>query len=886
MIGQSIAHFEITAKIGEGGMGEVYQATDTKLNREVALKVLPESFARDPQRMGRFSREAQVLASLNHSNIAAIYGLEDANGQKALVMELVEGEDLSERIARGPIPLDEALPIALQIAEALEDAHEKGIIHRDLKPENIKLTSEGKVKVLDFGLAKAVEEERSAENIANSPTLTMQATQAGIILGTAAYMSPEQAKGHVVDRRADIWAFGAVLYEMLTGQQAFKGGDLSEIMAAVIMKDVDLDILPSIAPKSIRRLIARCLARDTRQRLQHIGDARLVIEDYLAGPTEDTSEETISSVATQPLGRSLVPWTVAGVLAIALIAVLVVTPQPAPQPLTRMAMVLPSDQQLSSPGRHQVAFSPDGQHLVYVANDQLYLRAMEQLEATPIRGTTEGGGRNPFFSPDGQWVGFWAGDGLKKVAITGGVPVTLCGAANPWGASWGADDRIVFGQGTEGIFQVSANGGEKGLLIRVDSENESAHGPQILPGGDAVLFTLSSRSGSWDNAQIMVQSLKTGERKVLVNGGTDARYVPTGHLVYVQERTLLAMPFDVVRLEVTGGRVPIVEDVGQARANLTGAAQFTFSDLGALVYVSDSTSGMNRTLVWVDREGNEEPLAAETRSYSRPGLSPDGEQLAVTASDRGNTDVWIYDLRRNTSNRLTFDPGIDDSPVWMPDGRRVVFESSREGGGVYWKAADGTGQVQPLTTSPLRQIPYSVSPDGKYLILMVQNPETGFDVEVLSMEGESTTKPIIQTEFGDYCPAVSPDGRWIAYHSDASGQPEVYVRPFPNVEDGRWLISSGGGNYPVWAPTGKELFYTSFDRLMAVRIETEPFLAGNPEILFTGNYFSPIGRNYDIHPEGQKFLMMREVEQTGGTRQELIVVQNWFEELKRLVPTE
>jgi serine/threonine-protein kinase len=410
-------------------------------------------------------------------------------------------------------------------------------------------------------------------------------------------------------------------------------------MASVVKVDIDWTRFPDDLPQLIIKLLRRCLQAEPRQRLHDIADFRLEIEDYLANPTEETSETIQSAVSMAPAWKRTLPWAVAGLFAIAiiltLIATQVFTPQPDPRPLTRTAIVLPSDQQLSYSGRHQVAFSPDGQHLVYVANGQLYLRAMDQLEATPIRGTAERGGRSPFFSPDGQWVGFYAGD-LKKVAITGGAPVKLCDAVNPWGASWGADDRIVFGQGAEGIFQVSANGGEKELLIRMDSESEAAHGPQILPGGEAVLFTLRSGGGPWDDAQIMVQALETGERKVLVNGGTDARYVPTGHLVYVQEGTLLAVPFDVARLEVTGGRVPIVEGVAQALANFTGAAQFTFSDLGALVYVSGNSSGMNRTLVWVDREGNEEPLDAEPRSYSRPELSPDGEHLAITVADGRN----------------------------------------------------------------------------------------------------------------------------------------------------------------------------------------------------------------------------------------------------------
>ncbi|MDA2928041.1 hypothetical protein MYX78_12575, partial [Acidobacteria bacterium AH-259-G07] len=539
--------------------------------------------------------------------------------------------------------------------------------------------------------------------------------------------------------------------------------------------------------------------------------------------------------------------------------------------------------------RHQVALSPDGTHLVYVTNRQLYLRAMDQLEATPIRGTAEGRGRNPFFSPDGQWVGFWAGE-LKKVAITGGAPVTLCDAGNPFGASWGADDRIVFGQGVQGIFQVPANGGTKELLIRVDPEkNEQAHGPQILPGGEAVLFTLSS-GVSWDDAQIVVQSLETGERKVLVNGGTDARYVPTGHLVYVQEGTLLAVPFDVVRLEVTGGRIPIVEGVAQATGR--GAAQFTFSDLGSLVYVRGS-GGAQRTLVWVDREGQEEPLEAEARAYGSSRVSPDGRRLALGILDSGNQDIWIYDLGRQTPTRLTSDPAREFSPVWTPDGERVIFTSTRGGAtsSLLWKAADGTGQVEQLMTSPNRVGPLSFTPDGKRLVCMQENPETGWDLHVLTMEAERQSEPLLRTQFTELYPALSPDGRWMAYQSDESGQFEIYVRPFPNVEAGRSQISRNGGMEPVWGADGRELFYRTPDgsTMMAVDIETEPtFTPGNPEVLFTGSYFNGPGRDYDISPDGQRFLMLREAGQTEETseRNELIIVLNWFEELKRLVPTE
>ena len=620
MVGQTISHYKITEKIGQGGMGEVYRATDTKLDRDVALKVLPEAFASDQQRMARFAREAKVLASLNHPNIATIHGLEEADGKQALVLELVEGEDLAERIHRGAIPLEESLKIALQIAEALEAAHDKGIIHRDLKPANVKITPEGVVKVLDFGLAKAMEEEVVPEDISQSPTISQLATKAGIILGTAAYMSPEQARGKPVDKRTDIWAFGAVLYEMLAGKMAFGGEDASEILAAVIAKEPDLGQLSSKIPPRIRELTERCLRKDRKMRVPDIADARIYVQEYLADPS---AYEVDVTVAPQASGKQqMVPWTVAGLTIAALLISLVVlwpTP-PAPRPLTRFPIPLPLDQLLSSRGRHLVALSPDGTHLVYVANNQLYLRAMDQLEATPIRGTAEGSGREPFFSPDGQWVGFWAGGQLKKVSISGGASVTLCEAENPSGASWGADDRIVFGQVAEGIFQVSANGGEKELLISVDSaKGDRAHGPQILPDGKTVLFTLGSEGVDWDDAQIVVQSLATGERKVLVSGGSDARYVPTGHLAYKQQGTLLAVPFDVVRLEVTGGPVPIVEDVAQAGITFSGTAQYTFSDLGSLVYVPGGRV-VKRTLVWVDREGKEEPLAAEPRGYSSPRI--------------------------------------------------------------------------------------------------------------------------------------------------------------------------------------------------------------------------------------------------------------------------
>jgi serine/threonine-protein kinase len=788
-------------------------------------------------------------------------------------MELVEGEDLSERIAKGPIPLEEALPIALQIAGALEDAHEKGFIHRDLKPANIKLTPEGKVKVLDFGLAKALEEERNDENIANSPTLTMQATQAGIILGTAAYMSPEQAKGQPVDRRADIWAFGAVLYEMLAGQQAFEGSDLSEVMAAVIMKVVDFDVLPGIAPNSIRRLIARCLARDIRGRLQHIGEARILIEEYLAGPTEDAIEEAITSVAPQPLRRRLVPWAVAGAVAIALISLIATglfTPQPAPRPLTRIAMVLPSSQRLTGTGRHVVASSPDGTHLVYSAENQLYLRAMDQLGATPLSGTA--GARSPFFSPDGQWVGFWAGGELKKVSISGGTPMTLCETRSPLGASWAGDDRILFARGDEGIFQVSAAGGTKDLLIRLNP-GEFAWGPQMLPGGQSVLFTLDKTTG-WNDAQLVVHSLETGERTVLIQGGTDVRYVPTGHLVYLRAGTLLAVPFDVGNLEVRGDPVPVMEGVRQATGG-NGGAQFSFSGLGSLFYVPGTITSEN-TLVWVDRDGAEKPIAVGLRPYGQPRLSPDGGMLALEIEG----DLWMYDFVRGTTTRVTFDGG--SRPAWTPDGKRIVFTRSS---GLFIVPVDGSSEAEQLTEGS-QYHSNAVSPDGQILLLHAHNESE--DALMLQLDSQSEPQPWLATAFSEVGTAFSPDGKWIVYVSNESGQSEIYVRPFPGP-GGRTKISTDGGNQPMWKASG-EIFYKQDDRMMAVQIQTEPELnLSRPRELFTGQYvYGNVGPfpSYDVTPDGHQFVMVKEGGETGATRQEIILVLNWFEELKRLAPTD
>ena len=883
MIGDTLSHYKVIEKIGQGGMGEVYRAEDTNLSREVAIKVLPEQFTQDPQRLARFEREAKLLAQLNHPNIAAIYGFEHSDSMHFLVLELVPGDTLQERVAKGPLPVEEALDICRQIAEGVEAAHEKGVIHRDLKPANVKVTPEGKVKILDFGLAKAFEAEPPVTDMSQSPTLTEEMTRAGVILGTAAYMSPEQAKGKPVDKRADVFAFGAVLYELLTGERAFEGETITETIAAVLKSEPDWNVLPAATPWRIQELLRRCLTKEPHDRLDGIANVRIEIKLALEEPRSASPGE-VTSPTQVPLWQRAIPWTIAVLMTVMAGVGFWSLTRPAPRPITRFPLVLasiPSEQQLIGKGRHFVALSPDGTHLVYVSvdtiyNSQLYLRPMDQLEATPMRGTE--GAREPFFSPDGQWVGFWAEDQLKKVAISGGAPVILCEAKNPWGASWELDDTIVFGQGLDGIWKVSANGGTPEVLVT--TEGKLAHGPQILPGGDTVLFTLAPSSG-WDDAQIVVQSLETGERKVLINGGKDARYVPTGHLVYALQGTLLAVAFDLGRLEVTGGPVPMVEGVLDADIR-TGATHFSFSKLGSLVYVPGVQESRSE-LVWVDRQGQAVPLIGNQASFSHPRVSPDGRTVAVQVN-RDGRDIWIYDAERGTRVRLTVG-GNNSSPVWTPDGERITFASDRSGGSrnLYWKPADGSGEAQVLLTRETSLYPFSWSPDGKTLAFVDWLGFNNRDIWTLSEEGDAT--PFIATSFNENTPMFSPDGRLLAYVSNESGNDEVYVQPYPGP-GGKWPISKDGGADPRWSHDGRELFYLQGQQMMVVTVETEPtFTVGRSELVFEADYQRWIGGeiNYDLSTDSRRFLMVKASEQEAQSH--IHVVLNWFEELKRRGPT-
>ena len=920
--GRKLGPYEILAPLGAGGMGEVYRARDTKLGRPVALKVLPETLAKDAERIARFRREAQVLASLNHPNIATIYGLEESNGHCALVMELVEGPTLADkiRVAQGSpfspaalrveepqrrktgvaLQIDEALPIARQIAEGLEYAHERGVIHRDLKPANVKVRPDGTVKILDFGLAKALNTSVEAVSdrhsdvgdqrspLQDSPTISAAATRQGMILGTAAYMSPEQARGKTVDRRCDIWSFGAVLFEMLSGKQAFPGEDVSHTLAAVIMQEPDWSALPDYLPAGLGRLLRRCLVKHPRSRLQAIGDARIVIEEALAGtPDVGAVREPPVHPAPTPTWRRALPWGIAAVLGLALVGTLLwVALRPLTHPTARFVVTLPAGDRLAPVRTQRLALAPDGSRLVYVANHgggtQLFVRAIDRFEATPIPGTE--GAVSPFFSPDGQWVGFFADGKLKKVSLSGGVPLSLCSAAAARGGSWAPDDTIIFALSmTSGLFRVSAAGGvPKPLTVPDRKKGEYAHRwPDILPGGRAVLFTVWT-GGSFDNARIGVLSLETSERRILVEGGTYPRYVPSGHLVYAQGGGLLAVPFGLKRLEVTGPPVSILEGVSM---NPTfGGAEFSLSDDGSLAYVPGGSRVREGTLLWVDRKGAVLPLPAPPRGYLSPRLSPDGQWLAV-AIEGPHLGAWLYDLARGTLTRLTGSTVVPRS-IWTPDGKHVTFLATLSDAlNLYWMPADGSGAAERLTTSGNFQVPGSWSPDGHVLAFSEVDPTTGWHIWMLRLEGDRKPRPFLQTASNEYGPMFSPDGRWLAYQSDESGRQEIYVRSFPGP-GGKWQISTEGGAEPVWAPNGRELFYRNGDKMMTAAVEIKPvFAASTPKLLFEGHYEAGnfFERDYDVSPDGQRFLMIKASEQEQAATQ-LNLVLNWSDELRRLVP--
>jgi Tol biopolymer transport system component len=900
--GARLGPYEIVSALGAGGMGEVYRARDAKLNRDVALKVLPEAFILDPDRLARFKREAQVLASLNHPNIAAIYGLEESNlspgsgaAVQALVLELVEGPTLAERIAHGPIPIDEALPMARQIAEALEAAHEQGIIHRDLKPANIKVRSDGTVKVLDFGLAKAMEPiSAHSSNVTLSPTITSPAmTQMGMILGTATYMSPEQAKGRHADKRSDVWSFGAVLYEMLSGQRAFKGDDIADTLAAVLRQDIDWTALPPSTPASVRRLIARCLDRDTKQRLRDIGEARIVLADP-AAPARDAGAVPVLA-ARQPLWRRAIPVVlsaiVAGVLASAVMTYL--RPAQAPVIVTRFPFVFGEGQSIPASGRQAIAISPDGAQMAYAASGRLFLRSMSELEARSIVEPASPGDfvTSPVFSPDSRWLAFWssADRALKRVAISGGAAVTICRADAPLGASW-SPDGIIFGQPNKGVMRVSANSGAPEVIVSV-KDGEEAHTPQILPDGETVLFTLvtGSEPERFDQAQIVTHSLRSGERKTLINGGSEGRYVTTGHLIYAIGGIMFAVPMDLRRLEVAGGAVPIVE--GVRRATITGAAQFGFSSTGTLIYMPglDSITAAQSALALIDRKGGVEALKLPSGRYEHPRVAPNGTQIAFATDDGKEAIVWIYELGSTASmRRLTFG-GKNRFPIWSADGQRVAFQSDREGDlGIFWQRADGNGAAERLTKPDQGtfHIPESWSPKGEQLLYTVTEGSS-VSLRIFSLQEKKAT-PFADVHSVDRINSTfSPDGHWVAYNVTEGGVTGVYVRPFPATAT-KYLVSKATTVHPAWSREGRELVSQPQGGLQAIQtITTQPSFSFSPPELRPRGYINmgpAFQRNYDVMPDGRILAVVAAGQTQAGRTPQIHVVLNWFEELKQRVP--
>ena len=883
--GTTLGPYAVTAKIGEGGMGEVYRARDTKLDRDVALKVLPEAFTADPDRLARFEREAKVLASLNHPNIGSIYGLEEAEGVKALVLELVEGPTLADRIKRGAIPFDEALPIAKQIAEALEAAHEQGVIHRDLKPANIKVKDDGTVKVLDFGLAKALGPD-SDGSPSESPTQTAAAaTRTGVLMGTAAYMSPEQARAESVDRRSDVWAFGCVLFEMLTGTCPFAGKGASETLANVLKGEPDWGGLPGNTPALVRRLLRRCLDKERKERLQHIGDARVDIRDALDGTS---AAETAAVPTAHSVGRSrTLMWL--GVVATALLAGLggwlANSRLDSDVELSMVRFEIPARMTVS-PFSRIIAISPDGTHIAHAGlGAPLAVRSMDQ-SGTPRE--LHPTGRGPFFSPDGDWVGFFDG-GLWRTPTRGGAAsfVTEIGATRDLGASWGADDTIVFAT-TLGLYRVSAEGGEPELLAAPQSERGELFYslPDVLPNGKVALFTIVSE-GTPRGAQIAALDLGTGEQTIVLHGGSSARYATTGHLVYVEGARLHAVAFDSNTLEVRGEPVPLLAEAG---------ANFDVSQTGTLAYVPARealTSGS--VLVWVDRGGRVEPLSAPPGGYSYPRVSRDGTKIAVALYTAGVRNIHIWDLERSNMSRLTDPPSEELFPEWSADGRRVFFASNRRNGlmNVFSRMADGTGQAELLLESRSGLWPMGLTPDGRQLLVLRTEGgagDTGRDMMMLTVDEPIQAETLLATEYGEMNGAISPDGEWLAYESDASGRLEVYVGPFPDVDRQRWKISIDGGRFPLWATEGDALFYVSgTGAMMAATVELTPsFEAGAVSELFpsiTGRPVSLVsagGRPYDVSPVDGRFLMVRPREEAEGSN--ITVVLNWFKELTARVP--
>ena len=867
---QSIAHYRIVSKLGEGGMGEVWRATDTKLGRDVAIKILPDAFAADCDRLARFTREAQVLASLNHPNIAAIYGVEE----RALVLELVDGPTLADRIGASPIPVDLALPIARQIAEALEYAHEKGLIHRDLKPANIKITPEGRVKVLDFGLAKAMASEASgAGRPEDSPTLTMRATMAGVILGTAAYMSPEQARGAAADKRSDIWSFGVVLYEMLAGRPLFGGETVSDTLAAVLKTTPDLTPMP--AP--FRQLVRRCLDKDSRRRLQAIGEARIALEDPLTGAPE---------LPAQPQPRRPIAWI--ALAALFLLTSLVLTflhfgHRPLPGSSLRATIALPANSFI-----HSFALSPDGGWLALAlmteGRQQLWVRAMDGLQARSLPGTEDA--QYPFWLPDSRYIAFFAQGKLKKIPINGGPPQTLCDAVNARGGTSNRDGVILFAP-TNGPLQRVSDAGGSPAIVKA-AERGTYRQPVFLPDDRHFLYVFTAGDPSKDGVYLAELDAPTGRR--LLPDLSSVAWAPSapdakrGDLLFIRDRSLMAQPFDLKTLRFAGDPSPIADKASFGSDNIS--AMVSASAHGILVYLYGRNLAY-RQLTWLDRAGKELGKVGAPGVFRTIALSPDERTIAADHVTVGiSSDLWLYDLARGTDSRFTYDPSINSLPIWSPDGRRVAFASNRAGHlGLFLNDAGDAGREQPLIQSASADYPSDWSRDGRYLLYVESDPINKRDLWILPLEGDRKPVPFLQTEFNEAEGRFSPDGRWVAYTSDESGRFEVYVRPYPPAP-GKWKVSLNGGACPRWRSDGKELFFLTLDGKLAAAGVTpasrDRFEAAAPKELFDAHTGyprpseAPLFNHYNVAAGGQRFLMNVIVADTAESV--LTVVTGWHDQ--------
>ena len=896
MIGTTLAHYRITAAIGAGGMGEVYRATDTKLNREVAIKVLPVEVAADPGRLARFRREAQLLASLNHPGVAAIYGLEEADGRPFLVLELVEGEDLAERLKRGRLPVAEALDIAKQVAVALEAAHEKAIVHRDLKPANVKLTPEGKVKVLDFGLAKAYAGDTgggSSADLSKSPTLAQTGTEAGLILGTASYMSPEQARGRRLDKRTDIWAFGALVFELLTGSRAFAGETVTDVLAAVVQNEPPWERLPAEVPAGVRRLLRRCLRKNADERLHDIADARLEIDEALR-PPGDRSDD--GSTPGRPATRAGLPrrlvlvalLAAAGLAGVAIGAAWFRRAVPVEaEPVRRLSITGLgwSDVEVIDVTLMQslMALSPDGSRLVYSAvrdgTRRLYLRELDAFDAQPIKGTENGFG--PFLSPDGASLAFAADGRLKKLSLAGGLPQAFGYAPGFRGGAWRADGTVFFTPlEFTGLWKASVAGGDSESL----GEPDSASGelvrclPKLLPGGRSLLYTAflggkAARVGLYDTA--------TGRSRILLEDANNAHYLGSGHLVFGRGNEIWAAAFDLARAEVVGSAQRMVEGVWAG--GFFFATLFTASENGVLAYAPAGVESGGRSLVWVDREGRETPITREQRAYAAPRLSPDGKSILVRVAEDA-TDIWTYEIERGALTRLTSE-GYEDGHLWTADGKEFIYASNKSGvQALYRQPVAGKGEAVRLGQGGRTQFPETLSKDGKTIVVTEMNPKTGLDLFLIPLDADAQPVPLLVTDSSEYSADLSPDGKWFVYISRASGRPEIGVRSVAGGGD-ESRVSLNGGTEPRWSRDGREIFFRESQKMMVAEVRTEPALAiSKPRALFEGLYEVMDGPiNYDVTPDGRRFLMVKMERSEAPT--ELRVVTGWDRELRKALPS-